>query len=65
MYCDTHRVIFLQKDGEPPLIECGDALGEMTSELKGSENISEFLTGAPKNYAYKLRFSDWGREDGV
>ena len=28
LYCDTDSVIFVQKDGEPPLVRCGDALGE-------------------------------------
>jgi len=31
LYCNTDSVIFVQKDGEPPLIKCGDALGDMTS----------------------------------
>jgi hypothetical protein len=30
LYCDTDSVIFLQKADEPPLMECGDALGDMT-----------------------------------
>ena len=36
------------------LIECGEALGDMTSELKGSEYISEFVSGGSKNCAYTL-----------
>jgi hypothetical protein len=43
----------VQNTDEPPLIECGDALGDMTSELKENEYISEFVSGGPKNYAYK------------
>jgi hypothetical protein len=39
-HCDRDNVIFEQKTDESPLIECGDALGEMTSELKGNEYIS-------------------------
>jgi hypothetical protein len=31
----------------------GDCLGDMTSELKPGEYISEFVSGGPKNYAYK------------
>jgi len=54
LYCDTDCVIFVQKDGKPPLVPCGDALGEMTSELQENEYISEFVSGGPKNYAYKL-----------
>ena len=53
LYCDTDSVIYVQKDDEPPLVQCGDALGDMTSELEG-EYISEFVSWGPKNYAYKL-----------
>ena len=66
VYCDTDSVIFVQKTGEPPLIECGNALGDVTSEVKGSEYISEFVSGGPKNYDYKLCDSvTRGREDGL
>ena len=65
LYCDTDSVIFVQKGGEPPLIERGDYLGDMTSELKGSEFISEFVSGGSKNYAYKLRDSMTGEEKCV
>ena len=51
LYCDTDSVIFVQKDGEPPLVLCGDALGDMTSELKENEYISKFVSWSPKNYA--------------
>ena len=49
----TDSVIFVQKTYESPLIEC-DALGYMTSELKANEYISEYVSGGPKNYGYKL-----------
>ena len=65
LYCDTDSVIFVQKDGEPPLIQCGDARCEMTSELKGTEFISEFVSGCPKNYAYKLCDSVTGEKKTV
>ena len=61
----TDSVIFFQKDGEPPLIDRGDHLGDMTSELKGIEFISEFVRGGPKNYAYKLCDSVTGEEKSV
>ena len=54
LFCDTDSVIFVQKDGEQPLVQCGEALGDMTSELKQGENILEFVSWGPKNYAYKL-----------
>jgi hypothetical protein len=44
----------VQKTDEPPLIDCGDALDNMTSELKANEYISVFVSGGPKNYAYKI-----------
>ena len=47
LYCDTDSVIFVQKDGEPPLIGRGDYLSDMTSELKGRDFISEFVSGGP------------------
>jgi hypothetical protein len=61
LYCDTDSVIYVQKTDEPLLIECGAALGDMTSELKENEYISEFVSGGPKNYAYKLCNSVTGK----
>ena len=31
LYCDTDSVIFVQKADEPPLIEGGDAMQDITS----------------------------------
>ena len=52
LYCDTDSVIFKTSDGEwkPPL---GDFLGDLTDETPGN-SITHFVTGGPKNYAYKL-----------
>ena len=36
------------------LVETGDSLGVMISELKPFEFIEEFVSGGPKNYAYKI-----------
>jgi hypothetical protein len=58
-------VIFVQKNSEPPLIECGDALGVITSELKENEYLSKFVSGGPKKYAYKLCKSVAGGENTV
>ena len=52
LYCDTDSVIFVLEDGETPLVQCGDALGNMISELK-EEYISEFVSVGLKNYVYK------------
>jgi hypothetical protein len=50
IYCDKDSVIYVQHQ----LIETGDRLGDMTSELKPSERILEFASGGPKNYSYKV-----------
>ncbi len=51
-YYDTDSVIYSSKPGQydPPL---GDYLGELTNELGVGEHIVEFVSGGPKNYAYK------------
>jgi hypothetical protein len=54
IYCDTDSVFLIQNESEPPLVETGDNLGDMTNELKPGENISEFVSGGPKNYAYRV-----------
>ena len=54
IYCDTDSVIYVQPRDEPALIETGDKLGDITSELRPSEFISEFVSGGPKNYAYRV-----------
>jgi hypothetical protein len=54
LYCDTDSIIFVQKENEPPMIECGDNLGDMQSELKPGEYIQEFVSSGPKNYAYRV-----------
>ena len=54
IYCDKDFVIYVQPRDEPALIETGDKLGDMTSELRPSEFISEFVSGGPTNYAYRV-----------
>jgi hypothetical protein len=53
IYSDTDSIIFVQPRDEPALVEMGDNLGQMTSELKTHEIISEVVCAGPKNYAYK------------
>jgi len=64
-YCDKYSVIYIQPKGDrPPLIETGDNFGDMTSELRPSESISEFVSGGSKNYAYRVLTGD-GQERTV
>ena len=55
MYYDTDSVIYVDKPGlyNPPL---GDYLGDLTNEINPKEgsHIDCFVSGGPKNYAYKL-----------
>jgi len=55
IYTDTDSVIFIQPGPgkEPTLIETGDNLGQMQSELKKGEIIVEVFCAGPKNYAYE------------
>jgi hypothetical protein len=52
LYCDTDSVVFTSAQGEwdPPL---GDFLGDLTYEVPNNQ-ITRFITGGPKNYAYCL-----------
>ena len=44
-YCDTDSVIYIQQRNVPALIETGAKLGDMTSELRPSEFIFQFVSG--------------------
>lgn len=60
LYFDTDSIIFTEKLGDvnPPV---GDFLGDLTDEIVeyGEDAyISEFVTGGPKNYAYKIKMPD-------
>lgn len=57
LYYDTDSVIFISRPGLPDL-PTGDFLGDLTDELQeyGSNSyITEFASGGPKNYSYKVR----------
>jgi len=54
IYCDTDSVIYIQPKDELSLIETGDKLVDTKSELRPSDTISEFVSGGPENYAYKI-----------
>ena len=51
LYYDTDSVIYKWRD-EQTEIETGDFLGDMKDELNG-DHIIEFVSGGPKNYAYR------------
>ena len=48
LYCDTGHVIYVAITVEPPPIEGGDRLGDMTNELRPGEYIDEFVSVGPK-----------------
>ena len=52
LYYNTDSVMYVSSPGkyDPPI---GDYLGELTNEMKKGEHIAEFVSGGPKNYAYK------------
>jgi len=53
IYFETDSVVYVRPREGPAFVETGNNLGDMTSELKPSEFIKEFVIGEPKNYAYK------------
>jgi hypothetical protein len=65
LYCDTDSVLYVQPTDGTALVKTGDCLGEMTSELKPDEIISEFVSGGPKNYAFKTFNLVTGAENTV
>jgi len=65
IYCDTDSVIYIQPRDEPGLIETGDKLGDMTSELRTTDYIFEFVSVGPKNYAYTVIDTVTGRATTV
>jgi len=55
MYCNKYSVVYIQPKGDgTQLIETGDKLGDMTSELRPSKIINEFACGGQKNYKHRL-----------
>jgi len=62
MNCDTDSVKYIQPSGETPLIETGDKFRDMTTELRSSERITEFLSGDSNNYDYRMLNTEVGRE---
>ena len=65
LYTDTDSFIYIQPRDGPALVNTGDCLGDMTSQLKPCEYISEFVSGGPKNYAYQTRNIETGAESTV
>ena len=60
IYTDTDSVLYIQPRSEPDLIEKGDNLSHMQSELKPKEIIVEVVCAGPENYAYKTYNSATG-----
>ena len=51
MYCDTDSIIY-RADNASQILQVGDYLGDLTSELKNGSHITHFLATGPKSYAY-------------
>ena len=56
LYCDTDSVIYIQSVDEPPKVETGYYVGDLTDELEefGSGSYIEFVSCGPKNYAFSV-----------
>lgn len=53
LYMDTDSVIYTSRPQDPPLPHVGNYLGEFKNEISSNDNITEFVSGGPKNYSYK------------
>ena len=65
LYTDTDSVIFIERRDGAILVNTGDCLVDMTSELKPCEYISEFVSSGPKNYAYQTHNTETGENSTV
>ena len=54
LYFDTDSVVYKWRSGQP-CISTGEFLGQMKNELEFSDFITEFVSGGPKNYAYRTK----------
>jgi len=61
----TRTVSYTFSRGVNPHSSNGGQFPGMTSELRSSESISEFVSGGPKNNAYRLLDTGDGREKAV
>lgn len=67
IYYDTDSVIYVSREGEYN-IPTGECIGDMTDELETygpGSFITEFVSGGPKNYAYKIFSTNNQREEIV
>jgi hypothetical protein len=53
LYCDTDSVIYKKVEDESWNLTLGNFLGDMTDELDEDDWIVDFVSGGPKNYAYR------------
>lgn len=56
LYVDTDSIIFVDKNKEiTKTLPTGNYLGQLTNEISSSDShITHFVSGGPKNYAYKM-----------
>lgn len=67
LYYDTDSVIYIARDGEWD-VPTGNFLGDMTDELEeygAGSYITEFVSGGPKNYSYKVHSTQDNQEHVV
>jgi hypothetical protein len=55
LYCDTDSIIYEKVSDPTKNLVIGNFLGEMTNELDSDDSIVDFVSGGPKNYAYRTK----------
>jgi G:T-mismatch repair DNA endonuclease (very short patch repair protein) len=67
LYYDTDSVIYVSRNNEPD-VPIGQFIGDMTDELEAygpGSYITHFVSGGPKNYAFKIYSTKNKREEVV
>jgi len=49
LYADTDSVIYIRSSDGAAMVQTGDCLGDMTSELKPCEYIAEYISADPRS----------------
>ena len=65
IYCNNNSLIYIRPRDETRAYRNGGQIGDMTSELRPTDFVSEFVSGGPKILAYILIDIVTGRTDTV
>jgi len=65
LYVDTDSIMYVQNKNEESPLSTGCYLGQLTREIEDGWNMIMFVGLGPKNYAYKIRNIQTGKEKHI